>query len=116
MAGRQDARGKVSETEYDVYREAHKLTNILQWSEETNIAGAHGTTDVFAHYLSDKTWMNSTQINMMFAHISDRIEQDETLDSLVTVEMLCLWTEIEKAKNIQYFDGHPPMFLCRLKK
>ncbi|KAH9979551.1 hypothetical protein BGW80DRAFT_1442528 [Lactifluus volemus] len=108
--------GGVSEMEYDIYRGAHKLTNILRWSEETNIAGAHGATDIFARYLSDKTWMNSTQINMMFAHILDRIEQDETLDSLVTVETLCLWTEIKKAKNIQYFDGHPPMFLHRLEK
>jgi hypothetical protein len=56
------------------------------------------------------------QIDIMFAHISDHIEQDETLDSLVTVETLRLWTEIEKAKNIQYFNGHPPTFLCCLEK
>jgi hypothetical protein len=102
--------------EYDVYKEAHKLTEILRWSEVTNIAGAHGTTDIFTRYLSDKTWMNSTQIDIMFAHISDRIEQNETLDSLVTVETLRLWTEIKKAKNIQYFDGRPPTFLRRLEK
>ena len=40
----------------------------------------------------------------MFAHISDRIENDETIDSLVAVETLRFWTEIDKAKSAKYFE------------
>lgn len=106
------------EEEQEIYREARRLTKALRWSDETNISGAiHNPIDIFTHYLSDNTMMNSYHINMMFAHLSDRIEKDETIDSLVAVETLQLWGEIDKVKSAKFFEKTPvSAFLQRLEK
>jgi hypothetical protein len=99
------------------YLEARKLTQILRWGEETNIPGANRTaTHQFFTYLSESTKMNTSHINMMFSHLSDRVEQDETLDSLVAVETLRFWMEINKAASIGHFSKESPCFLGRLEK
>lgn len=108
----------ASEEELEMYREARRLTKSLRWSDETNIPGAiRNPVDIFVHYLSDNTMMNSYHINMMFAHLSDRIEKDETIDSLVAVETLRFWGEIDKAKSAKFFEKAPgSAFLRRLEK
>ena len=108
----------ASDEEQEMYKEARRLTKALRWSDETNIPGANrNPIDIFAHYLSDNTMMNSYHINMMFAHLSDRIEKDETIDSLVAVETLRFWGEIDKAKSAKSFKkAFRSAFLQRLEK
>lgn len=75
--------------EKKVYTDAHALTKTLRWSEETSIPGANQTTtQKFAAYLSDKTMMSTIHVDMMFSDLADRMEEDETLDSLVKIETL----------------------------
>jgi len=79
--------------------------------------GANRTaTHAFATYLSDNGKMSTSHINMMFSHLSDRVESDETLDSLVSVEMLRFWDEIKKAKSIDHFNAVSSRFMRRLER
>lgn len=106
-----------SGSEAELYLEAHRLTQMIRWREETDIPGANRTaTDCFGAYLSESTKMSTSHINMMFSHLSDRVEKDETLDCLVAVETLRLWTEINKATSINDFNKESARFLRRLEK
>jgi hypothetical protein len=82
------------------FTQAHHLTTILRWNETTRIPGAnHNTTSDFATFLSNDTRMWTSQIEMMFSHLSDRIELDESIESYVHVETLRFWRELDQAKS-----------------
>ena len=106
-----------SGNEAELYLEARRLARTIRWGEETDIPGANRTaTDCFAAYLSESTKMVTSHINMMFSHLSDRVENDDALDCLVAVETLRLWTEINKAKSMNDFNKEPAHFLRRLEQ
>lgn len=103
--------------EAELYVKARQLTQILRWGEETYIPGTnHTATHTFATYLSDNGKMSTSHINMMFSHLSYRVECDETLDSLISVETLRFWDEIKKAKNIDHFNTVSARFMLHLEK
>ncbi|KAF9554420.1 hypothetical protein CPC08DRAFT_174478 [Agrocybe pediades] len=109
--------GKITSIkENKMYIEARELTRILRWDEKTEIPGANGdTTCSFASYLSDDSMMATKHIDMMFAHLSDRVEMDGTLDSLVAVETLRFWRAVEKATSAKYFNAKSERFLLRMR-
>jgi len=94
-----------SEGENDVFLEAQRLTRILRWNEESDIPGANRlSVSFFAKFLSNSAQMSTSHINMMFSHLSDRMEADEDLDALVGIETLRFWDEIKKAPSAKYYD------------
>ncbi|GLB42721.1 hypothetical protein LshimejAT787_1201700 [Lyophyllum shimeji] len=90
----------------------------LRWNEKTELPGAYNnsTTRLFAAYLSDDRMMNNDLINMMFAHLAERVEEDDELDSLVVIETLRFMNELDKAESPDYFDKASPKFLTRLEE
>jgi hypothetical protein len=50
------------------------------------------------HDFSDE-WINDTLINMMFSHLSERAEEDTTLDSFVIIETTRFMHDINKATS-----------------
>lgn len=66
------------------FAKACRYTAILRWNETASIPGANrNTTCDFASFLSNDTMMMTTQIDMMFSDLSDRIE---SVESYVRVE------------------------------
>lgn len=99
------------------FTHARHLTTILRWNETTWIPGAnHNTTSDFATFLSNDTRMRTVHIEMMFSHLSDRIELDESIESYVRVETLRFWRELDMAKSSKDFSTPSKnKFLCRLE-
>ncbi|PPR07227.1 hypothetical protein CVT24_010170 [Panaeolus cyanescens] len=82
-----------------LHRTRHLLSR-LRWSEETDIPGANRcTTDMFADFLSNGRRMSTSHMNMMFARLADRLEEDEVRDQMVVLETLRFWQEINKANS-----------------
>ncbi|KAF9472306.1 hypothetical protein BDN70DRAFT_887167 [Pholiota conissans] len=101
----------------DSFEEAQQLLHVLRWSEETEISGANrSSTHDFAAYLSNNDMMNTFHIDMMFAHISDRVEEDPGVDCSVAVETLRFWRELDKATSAKYFETYTSRFMHRLEK
>jgi hypothetical protein len=59
--------------------------------------------------------MSTIHVDMMFSHLADWMEEDETLDSLVKIETLRFWREINQAKSQKYFQSPSKPFLCQLE-
>lgn len=99
------------------FTQAHHLTTILRWNETTLIPGAKSnTTSNFASFLSNNTRMRTSEIEMMFSHLSDQIELDESIESHVRVETLRFWRELDKAKSSKDFNTPSKSnFLSRLE-
>jgi hypothetical protein len=97
--------------------EAQRLLRVLRWSEETEVAGANqDRTHLFAAYLSNNTMMSTGHINMMFSHLSDRAETDDTIDTMVAIETLRFPMLLEKAKSANALKTKPSKFMTRLEK
>ncbi|KAF8814343.1 hypothetical protein BYT27DRAFT_7250099 [Phlegmacium glaucopus] len=87
------------EQEMRLWKQAKDILNQLRWNEHTNIPDADGvstSTFKFASYLSDNKMMDTDHINMMFAHLSERAEEDPATDSFVVIEQLRFLKAIEK--------------------
>ena len=101
-----------------LFETARCYLNTVRWNEPTEIpgSGAGTTTHDFSAYLSDNLKMNDIHINMMFAHLGDRVERDDTLDAIVVVENLRFMREINKATSADYFQGSPTRSMLRLEQ
>ena len=82
-----------------LFETARHYLNILQWDEPTEIpgSGTGTTTHDFAAYLSDDVKMNDVHINMMFSHLGEHIEKDDTFNAIVVIENMRFMHEIDKA-------------------
>lgn len=107
-------RKEVSEVVMTKLKEAERLVYMLRWDEETDIPGGDNrtTTFVLASYLSSNCMMNDTHINMMFAYLADRVQEDDNTDAHVIVEGLRFMVAIEKATR----NEKPMKFLRALEK
>ena len=101
-----------------LFEMARRYLNILRWHESTEIpgSGTGTTTHDFATYLSDNLKMNDNHINMMFSHLGDRVEQDDTLDAIVVIENMRFMHEIDKATTADYFQNSPTCLMSRLEQ
>jgi hypothetical protein len=83
----------------------------LRWNEHISISGSPGgiITRQFTHLLSDGC-INDTLIDMMFCHLSERAEQDTTLDSFMIIENLWFIHDINKATSENDHSSHSPPF------
>lgn len=98
------------------FEKARRYTAALRWNETTCIPGAnHNTTCDFARFLSNDTMSMTTQIDMMFSDLSDRIELDESVESYVRIETSRFWRELDKAKSSKDFNTPSRSFLGRLE-
>ncbi|KAG6906429.1 hypothetical protein DXG01_013965 [Tephrocybe rancida] len=97
---------------------ARRYATFIRWNEETEIPGAstHSSTADFATLLASDTMMNGSLVDMMFSHLSDRVERDETVETLVIIETLRFMHEISKAKTAGYYNQPSSPFLCRLEE
>jgi len=85
--------------EGQILKQARTILDKLRWNEHTDIPGADGissSTFTFASYLSDSKMMGTDHINMMFAYLSERAEEDPTTDGFVTIERLRFMKAVEK--------------------
>ena len=98
------------------FAKARSYIAVLRWNETTLIPGANcNTTCDFARFLSNDTAMMTTQIDMMFSDLSDRIELDESVESYVRIETLRFWRELDKAESSKDFNTSSRSFLSRLE-
>jgi hypothetical protein len=101
-----------------LFETAHCYLNMVRWNEPTEIpgSGTGTTTHDFATYLSDDLRMNDSHINMMFSHLGECVEQDDTLDAIVVVETLRFMREINMATSADYFRSSPTRSMSRLEQ
>ena len=101
-----------------LFETAHQYLNILRWDEPTEIpgSGTGSTTHDFAAYLSDNIKMSDIHIDMMFSHLGERVEQDDTLDAIVIVENMPFMHEIDKATSADYFQSSRTRLMSRLEQ
>jgi hypothetical protein len=78
--------------------------------------GTGTTTHDFSAYLSSDHKMNDIYINMMFTHLGEHVEQDDTLDSIVVVETMHFMHEINKATSADYFRSSPTRLMSWLEQ
>ena len=77
--------------EGDFVKCAKAILNKLRWDELTEIPGTDGnqtSTFSFASFLSNDKMMGTNHVNMMFASLSERAEEDPTPDTYVIIEQL----------------------------
>ena len=115
---RMHKRLKDLEPEGQLLNHAKKVLSKLRWNEQTDIPGAdgiHTSTFTFASYLSDNKMMNTDHINMMFAHLSERAEEDPTTDNFVIIEKLRFMKAIEKVARATKKDEKSERWLARIE-
>ncbi|KAG6819326.1 hypothetical protein H0H93_012927 [Arthromyces matolae] len=97
---------------------AQRYAKYIRWNEETKISGAstHSATNNFATFLASNTLMSSSLVDMMFSHLNDQVERDETVEGIVIVETLRFMHEISKAQTAEYYNRPSSPFLRRLEE
>jgi hypothetical protein len=91
---------QVARGDSELLQVAHGRVMSLRWNEYTSLPGsaAQATTLVFSRLLSEEH-ITASLMDMMFSHLSERVEQDMTLDSLVIIETLRFMHDINKAAS-----------------
>ncbi|KAL0572455.1 Methionine--tRNA ligase, mitochondrial [Marasmius crinis-equi] len=100
------------------FQKARLVLLRLRWDEETRISGApsRATTSDLAPLLSTSC-MTGGLMDMMLNYLSDRVEEDNVLDSFVVIESTRFQMYIEKATTAKDFqeDDHIDPVLLRLE-
>ena len=91
-----------------LFETVRQYLNILHWDEPTEIPGS-GTGSIthdFAAYLSDNIKMSDIHIDMMFSHLGERVEQDDTLDAIVLSKTCASCTRLTRQHQPITFGAH----------